>query len=238
MTEQEINEIQGIILNCFIQLYSNNVDNFEDNVDNGNFNFIKSALQKECISEGFLIDTYINDEMLKEFIEEFKNKNSSSFGSWAYPQNPWTSKGEQLGRPFTTQLHGTNDSSTSGFVRVGQPMDLYTYQNTPYGGDRYPEFLGPRAWMGGFGRNLSDSSLGFGRPKRKTATKKKTVAKRKMAMKKKTVAKGKKVMKKKTVAKGKNGDEEENSCKREKGDEEENGCKRESGEEEEDCEGG
>ena len=75
----------------------------------------------------------------------------NSFGS---THNPWVAKGEQLQRPFTTQLIGTNDSATSGYTRIGQPLDLYAYQNTDYGSYKYPEFLGQRAWMGGYGRSM------------------------------------------------------------------------------------
>jgi len=75
----------------------------------------------------------------------------NSFGS-GVNHNPWVAKGKQLQRPFTTQLISTNDSATSGYTRIGQPLELYAYQNTDYGSYKYPEFLGQRAWMGGYGR--------------------------------------------------------------------------------------
>ena len=51
----------------------------------------------------------------------------------------------------TTGLFSSGGESTgSGFLRVAQPLDLYTSMNTP-GGYTYPEFSGPRQWMGGFG---------------------------------------------------------------------------------------
>jgi hypothetical protein len=41
--------------------------------------------------------------------------------------------------------------------RIAQPLELYTYQNTPYGGSKYPQFLGPRSWYGGFGNSKKPS---------------------------------------------------------------------------------
>lgn len=91
-----------------------------------------------------------------------------NFGQWANSKSPWVAHGKQVGRPFTTQMVNTNDSSGSGPVRIGQPMDLYTYMNTPYGGYRYPEFLGPRSWMGGFGSKRKSTK---GTQKRKSTRK-------------------------------------------------------------------
>ena len=102
-------------------------------------------------------------------------------GNWSYPKEPWVDKGG----PYTTGLFNAGGASTgSGLQRVGQPLELYTYMNTPYGGYQYPEFSGPRQWMGGFGA-----------VKKKT-TKKKTT--KKVAPKKKTT---KKTVKKKAVPK-------------------------------------
>ena len=74
-----------------------------------------------------------------------------NFGSWSNSHVPWISRGAELGRPFSTQFMNLGDGGGSGVVRIGQPLDLYTYMNSPYGGYQYPEFLGPRSWMGGFG---------------------------------------------------------------------------------------
>lgn len=58
--------------------------------------------------------------------------------------------------------------ASSGYLRLSQPLDLYSYQNDPYYGSyKYPEFLGPRAWYGGFGA----------RGARKRRKKKKTIPK-------------------------------------------------------------
>jgi hypothetical protein len=83
----------------------------------------------------------------------------TKFGQWAYPNNPWNSE------IINTNFAGPRDGA--GFTRIGQPMELYNYQNTPYGSDKYPEFLGPRAWYGGFGNAK--------RPSRKTSHSRKKV---------------------------------------------------------------
>lgn len=72
-------------------------------------------------------------------------------GKWSNPDKPWVSNVDEVGRPYPTGGQNAYDSRT-GYTRIGQPLELYTYQNTPYGGDKYPEFLGPRSWMGGYGR--------------------------------------------------------------------------------------
>jgi len=75
--------------------------------------------------------------------------------------NKWRSYGVAKGRPYTTQLmsvgNGTIGSST-GVGLVGQPLDLYTYQNTNKGKymSEYPQFLGPRSWWGGFGTRFDE----------------------------------------------------------------------------------
>lgn len=71
---------------------------------------------------------------------------------------PWVAQGTELGRPFTTQLMGTGNDG-AGFVRVGQPLELYTYQNNNKIGYNYPQFLGPRAWYGGYGSTPSPKKL-------------------------------------------------------------------------------
>ena len=72
----------------------------------------------------------------------------------------------------TTQLvgSGSSGSATSGYTRIAQPLELYTYQNTNYGSYNYPEFSGPRQWMGGFGDKRKNRKAS----KKKTTKKKKT----------------------------------------------------------------
>jgi hypothetical protein len=67
---------------------------------------------------------------------------------------------------FTTELVGTNEGASAGFTRIAQPAELYTYQNKNYGSYNYPEFLGPRAWMGGFGASKTKK-----KKKKKSTTK-------------------------------------------------------------------
>jgi hypothetical protein len=51
-----------------------------------------------------------------------------------------------------TGIESLGSGFGSGYIRLAQPMDLYGYQNGDYGSYNYPEFLGPRAWYGGFGK--------------------------------------------------------------------------------------
>lgn len=84
---------------------------------------------------------------------------------------PWVAKGIAAERPYTTQMFSTNDSASSGFIRVGQPLELYSYQNNPnVGSYKYPEFSGPRNFYGGFGQRKRTQR------KRKRAQKKKVKA--------------------------------------------------------------
>jgi hypothetical protein len=68
--------------------------------------------------------------------------------TWSYPKEPWVGKAG----PYTTGMfNSSGGGGGAGLQRVGQPLELYNYMNTPYGGYKYPEFSGPRQWMGGFG---------------------------------------------------------------------------------------
>jgi len=83
----------------------------------------------------------------------------SNKANFSAPNKPWVARGTELGRPYTTQLMGVGDNSPgTGYSRIGQPLDLYTYQNTDYGNKKYPQFLGPRAWYGGFGNGTNSNS--------------------------------------------------------------------------------
>ena len=54
----------------------------------------------------------------------------SRFGASA-PHNPWVAKGKQLQRPYNTQfVSGGDETASSGYTRIGQPLELYAYQNT------------------------------------------------------------------------------------------------------------
>ena len=53
--------------------------------------------------------------------------------------------------PYPAQPMVVANQDASGITMSGQPLDLYKYQNTDYGTYNYPQFLGPRYWMGGFG---------------------------------------------------------------------------------------
>jgi len=96
----------------------------------------------------------------------------SRFGASA-PHNPWVAKGKQMQRPYNTQfVSGGDETASSGYTRIGQPLELYAYQNTDYGSYKYPEFLGQRAWMGGYGQSKKKSMT-----KTKTKRRKKTKTK-------------------------------------------------------------
>lgn len=60
-------------------------------------------------------------------------------------------------RPFNVQPMVVANQEAAGNVMAGQPLDLWRYQNTDYGSYNYPSFLGPRYWMGGYGRDRSPS---------------------------------------------------------------------------------
>ena len=84
-------------------------------------------------------------------------RSRSRFGASA-PHNPWVAKGKQMQRPYNTQfVSGGDETASSGYTRIGQPLELYAYQNTDYGSYKYPEFLGQRAWMGGYGQSKKKS---------------------------------------------------------------------------------
>jgi hypothetical protein len=104
-----------------------------------------------------------------------KSKFGRSDGFKMSNDGPWVSRGEQLGRPLTTQLVGTGDDAASaGYYAMAQPLKLYTYQNTDYASYNYPEFLDYRAWMGGFGKKTPTKTTKAKQTKsrqRKTTTK-------------------------------------------------------------------
>jgi hypothetical protein len=78
-----------------------------------------------------------------------KKVQQSNYGKWSNPDEPWVMKNTE--RPFTTELVHANTASSTGPSRLGQPLNLYTYQNTPIGGKQYPASMSPRMWYGGFG---------------------------------------------------------------------------------------
>ncbi len=103
----------------------------------------------------------------------------SRFGASA-PHNPWVAKGKQMQRPYNTQfVSGGDETASSGYTRIGQPLELYAYQNTDYGSYKYPEFLGQRAWMGGYGHRSAAGSQSKKKSKTKTKIKQRTKTKTK-----------------------------------------------------------
>ena len=94
---------------------------------------------------------------------------------------------------YTTGLFNEGGGG-SGYEKIGQPMDLYTYQNTDYGSYTYPKFSGPRMWMGGYGNTTKKTTV-----KRKSAVKKKPVKRKTTVKKKKPVDAAKKRRKKRAV---------------------------------------
>lgn len=100
------------------------------------------------------------DEKLKHKFGNNKNK-PVSINKPSTPKSmkqipPWVNLSSG---PYTTGMFNTGGQSTgSGFQRVGQPLELYNYQNNPAIGYSYPEFSGPRQWMGGFGQHKKQNS--------------------------------------------------------------------------------
>lgn len=108
-----------------------------------------------------------NPEILRYGRRKRRARKKNEFG-----MKPWVARGTTAQRPYTTQMFSSNDASTSGFIRVGQPLELYSYQNNPeVGSYKYPEFSGPRNFYGGFGRQ---------KQKRKQKKKRKRVQKKKV----------------------------------------------------------
>lgn len=122
------------------------------------------------------LDTFYNKintnkyaKYLEQITEELKGKMSNPASRMHFgKQKPWVSN---KNTPYTTSLNGPEQGT--GYKRVGQPLELYTYQNTPYGGYNYPEFSGPRQWLGGYGnktkkvakKKVAKKTVSYGTPR-------------------------------------------------------------------------
>jgi hypothetical protein len=113
--------------------YFTNKDYYPDN-NNG------LRVQKHNNPTGFLSN--------KE-VKSVSGLKSSKFGK----DKPWVMDKLQEKRPMTTNLFQNGESSSAGFQRIAQPLELYSYQNNKSLGYEYPNFLGSRMWTGGFGNN-------------------------------------------------------------------------------------